>query len=262
MNRIPLPNGDARNAASLLVEDRAAVSDKKSDVAAAGSDGASCPYTSLDQLTPEERFPVMGPRHQLDPPKGGKVSLVCCQTTKGPWSIMVHEIWAPLGAKRFLSMVRSNYFSNKVPLMRCIKNFLCQFGLAGPASKAFDSRILDDPNWLPEGPDYRTVHGVNRFAQGYLAYAGAGKDTRGSQLIVSLKPNPRLGGGSPWEVPWGELVGEHSFTTLSKIYTGYGDHGPSQGRLRKEGASAEVAKEFPLLDFVLSCQVVDEAVDS
>ena len=147
--------------------------------------------------------------------------------------------------------------------MRCIKNFLCQFGLAGAASKPFDARIPDDPNWMKEGPDYRTNSaGVKRFAQGYLAYAGAGKDSRGIQLIVSLQSNPRLGGGSPWEVPWGELVGEHSFTTLSKIYTGYGDHGPSQGRLRREGASAEAVKEFPLLDYVLSCQVVDEAVDS
>mmetsp|Transcript_9776 Transcript_9776/g.19863 ORF Transcript_9776/g.19863 Transcript_9776/m.19863 type:complete len:306 (+) Transcript_9776:137-1054(+) len=262
VNRIPLPNGNAPKPMSLLLEeDRAAVSDKKAG--AVVDYASSCPYRSLTQLTTEERFPGAGPRHQVDPPQGGKVTLVCCETTKGPWSIMVHENWAPLGSQRFLSMVRSEYFSNRVPLMRCLKNFLCQFGLAGAASKQFDARIQDDPNWLPEGPDYKVnAAGVKRFARGYFAYAGAGKNSRGVQLIVSLQANPRLGGGSPWEVPWGELVGEHSFATLSKIYTGYGDHGPSQGRLRKEGASPEVAKEFTLLDYVLSCQVVDEAVDS
>ena len=298
VNRIPLPNGDVPKPMSLLVEDKSPVSGKNSGTVADSS--GSCPYKSLGQLSVEERFPVAGSRHQVDPPKGGKVTLVCCETTKGPWSIMVHEIWAPLGSQRILSMVRSGYFSNKVPLMRCIKNFLCQFGLAGAASKQFDARIQDgkcclarvlkihrlyiaarcsqnllfygpihvnppyqDPNWLPEGPDYKVnAAGVKRFARGYFAYAGAGKHSRGVQLIVSLQSNPRLGGGSPWEVPWGELVGEHSFATLSKIYTGYGDHGPSQGRLRKEGASPGVAKEFALLDYVLSCHVVDEAVDS
>lgn len=221
---------------------------------------ASCPYTSLSQLSPEERFPRKGPRHQVDPPQGGKVTLVCCQTTKGPWSIAVHGRWAPRGAQRFLSMVRDNYFSNKVTLMRCVHNFLCQFGLAGPASKDFDHRLPDDPNWLPEGPEHKVnADGVKRFAQGYLAYAGSGANSRGAQLIVSLQANPRLGGGSPWELPWGELVGAHSFETLAKIFTGYGEHGPSQAMLRREGASPAVAQQFPLLDYITSCSVVDEA---
>ena len=253
--RMPLPKEDGSSGSgSLLTEDAA--------LASSSSTTTTCPYTSLSQLTPEERFPRQGMRHQVNPPQGGRVTLVCCQTTKGPWSIAVHGRWAPRGAQRFLSMVRGNYFSNKVPLMRCVRNFLCQFGLAGKESQAFDHRLPDDPNWLPEGPEHKVnADGVKRFAQGYLAYAGSGADSRGVQLIVSLQANPRLGGGSPWEVPWGELVGAHSFETLSKIYTGYGEHGPSQGLLRREGASPGVAKDFPLLDYITSCQVVDEAKD-
>jgi hypothetical protein len=34
---------------------------------------------------------------------------------------------------RFLDMVRSNFFSTKVPLFRALKDFLVQFGLAGEA---------------------------------------------------------------------------------------------------------------------------------
>lgn len=190
------------------------------------------------------------------------MTLVCCETTQGPWSIAVHTKWAPLGAERFLQMVRANYFSNKVPLFRCIKNFLCQFGLAGPPSKEFDQRMPDDPQWLPAGPKSRVNdNGVKRFAHGYLSYAGAGPNTRGVQLFVALAANGGLGGGSPWEVPWGELVGDHSYTTLARISTAYGENGPSQGRLRREGASKAVAQEFPLMDYVLSCKVVDEVVD-
>jgi hypothetical protein len=77
-------------------------------------------------------------------------------------------------------------------------------------------------------------------------------------LIVALKDNGPLAGGSPWEVPWGELVGPDSFQTLSKIYTGYGEKGPPQGRLMKEGVSDAVKEEWPDLDYIKSCQVVDE----
>jgi cyclophilin family peptidyl-prolyl cis-trans isomerase len=169
----------------------------------------ACPYISFDNLTINERYPkASSTRHSVDPPLDTNMTLVCCETTAGPWSIVVHHSWAPIGAQRFLDMVTSNYFSNKVPFMRCLKDFLCQFGLAGEPSSQFESTIPDDPQWLPPGPTARVNKlGVKRFQQGYFAYAGGGKDSRTQQLIVALKDNGPLGGGSPWEVPWGELVG-------------------------------------------------------
>jgi cyclophilin family peptidyl-prolyl cis-trans isomerase len=225
------------------------------------ADRASCPYQRWDDLTSDEKNPQMGSRHMITPPADDKVTLVCCQTTAGPWNIAVHHAWAPNGARRFLQMVQDQYFNkNQVPLMRCVHGFLCQFGLAGLASKAFKQTIPDDPNWLPEGPDHRQHGDVKRFAQGYLAYAGAGKHSRNNQFIVALQPNGRLGGGSPWEVPWGEVVGRHSFETLSKIFTGYGEHGPKQGMLWKEEYLAYVQGDFPRLDSIQSCHVVDRKV--
>ena len=103
---------------------------------------------------------------------------------------------------------------------------------------------------------------MKRFAKGYLAYAGSGKNSRGTQLIMAIKENGPLAGGSPWEVPWGELVGSDSYITLSKIYTGYGEKGPPQGRLMKEGASDSIRKEWPKLDYINSCAVVDEKVQN
>jgi hypothetical protein len=141
-----------------------------------------CSYKSLADLKPFERAPVAskvadgnGRRHLVDPPKGGKVSLVCCDTTKGPMSIAVHHNWAPLGAKRFLEMVNDEYFSSKVAMMRCLKNFLCQFGIAGePSLNRKYKSIQDDPNWLPKGPTHMTnEYGTKRYAKGYFAYAGA-----------------------------------------------------------------------------------------
>jgi peptidyl-prolyl cis-trans isomerase A (cyclophilin A) len=222
----------------------------------------SCPYTALNDLTALERYPVAGSdRHMVTPPQGGNVTLVCCHTTVGPWNILVHHKWAPIGAQRFLDMVQSGYFDTGVPLMRCVADFLCQFGLNGnpTAMKPFQATLPDDPNWLPEGPTHRKdpVTGVRRFNRGYLAYAGAGPCSRDLQFIVALQDNGPLAGGSPWEVPWGELVGAHSYETLSRIYTGYGEKGPSQGLLHRANALEVVKEKYPLIDYVNSCHVVD-----
>ena len=220
--------------------------------------------TSLQDLSPSELHPkATSTRYTVDPPADElPITLVTCETTKGLLHMLVHPSWAPLGASRFLRMVSTKYFSSKIAMMRCLKGFLCQFGLAGDpklnAEYVGKNTLPDDPNWLPEGPTHRTNDlGVKRFSKGFLAYAGGGKDSRSNQLIVSLADNEGLGGGSPWEVPWGEVVGVESFATLDKMYTGYGEKGPSQGRLSREGSSDAVAQEFPMLDYILSCDVVD-----
>lgn len=221
-----------------------------------------CPYMSLSELTESELSPREGERHMVDPPADGKITLVCCETTAGPWNIAVHSNWAPLGAERFLKMVNSGYFSSRVPLMRCIHEFLCQFGLSGDpqVTKQYRESFQDDPPWLPLGPTHReNAKGVKRFAKGYLAYAGAGPNSRGNQFIVSLVSSGPLAGGSPWEVPWGELVGQHSFEALDRVYYGYGEDGPSQGFIANQGINTgEVQSKFPKMDYINSCEVVDE----
>ena len=242
-------------------------SDKNAAAAAAVQAAATagdiiCPYQSIDNFTIDELYPKEGIRHQITPPSGGNISHVCCTTTKGPLSFVIHHKWAPLGAQRVYDMVTSGYFSYSggVPLMRCVSNFLCQFGIHSDTSqrKKFNSNLKDDPNWLREGKDYRmNDKGVKRFAKGYMAYAGAGPNSRGKQLIVALAPNGPLGGGSPWEVPWGEVVGDYSFDTLDAIYTGYGENGPKQGKLSTEGMTEAMKSEFPQLDYITSCTLVD-----
>lgn len=219
----------------------------------------SCPFMKLSDLNDSERHPqASASRHIVDPPADTRIDLVCCTTTAGPWSIAVHHSWAPLGAARFMEMVRAEHFSSpKVPLMRCIRNFLCQFGLNGPSVRRFKA-FPDDPQWLPNGPDHRVnALGVKRFQRGYLSYAGGGANTRSNQLFVALADNAFLGGGSPWEVPWGELVGSHSYDTLDKIYTGYGEKGPGQGMLHQDNAIEITERDFPEISWILGCSVVD-----
>jgi len=59
------------------------------------------------------------------------------------------------------------------------------------------------------------------------------------------------------EVPWGEIVGSHSFDTWSKVYTGYGENGPAQGKLWNQGMTEEMKREFPDLDYITGCSVVE-----
>jgi len=227
------------------------------------SGAMECPAMSLADLKEEERHPVANERHMITPPEGGLLHLVCCQTTKGPLNIVVHERWAPIGAKRFLHMVTSGYFQAGVPLFRCVKDFICQFGLNSNSklTEEFVGTLQDDASWLPKGKEHRkNEKGVRRFARGYLAYAGAGPHSRDNQFIVSLVAVSQLAGGSPWEVPWGELVGEHSFRTLEKLYTGYGEDGPDQHLLFKFGFTDKMKSDFPKMDLVTGCSIVDQQI--
>ena len=196
-------------------------------------------------------------RHIVTPPTGS-IHLVCCNTTQGYFTVAVHPSWAPYGAARFLEMVESKFFTTKVGLFRSLKGFLVQFGLAGDPRVQEDfhrkGNLPDDPQWLPAGSPGRVMNGVTRYQKGYMSYAGAGKNSRGTQLILAYENNLYLGGGSPWEVPFGILVGNESFVTMSKFYTGYGE-APEQGKIMNRGV-AYLEEEFPLLDFITSCHVV------
>jgi peptidyl-prolyl cis-trans isomerase A (cyclophilin A) len=238
---------------------------------------SKCPISTMSQLSLDELHPVAGKRHMITPPSDDddvddynstigrrgkddkpKLSLVCCTTTKGPISILLHYRWAPLGVTRFLEMVEAGYFSTRVALFRCTD--ACQFGLASNTTwtKRFSTPLLDDPPWLPLGPDHRqTENGVKRYPEGFLTYAGSGANSRSNQFVVTLKPNQFMGGGSPWEVPLGELVGTASFDTLHQFHTGYGEHGPSQKILRRDGITDRIAKEWPLLDYITACHLLE-----
>lgn len=156
--------------------------------------------------------------------------------------------------------MESKFFSTRVGLFRSLKGFLVQFGLAGdPVVQTEFHRkgnLIDDPQWLPSGPPGRVINGRKRFKKGYIAYAGGGINSRGTQLILAYEDNEGLGGGSPWEVPFGQLVGEESFLTIRRFYTGYGEE-PSQGKIMNKGA-AYLDAEFPLLDFINECKIVAE----
>ena len=95
--------------------------------------------------------------------------------------------------------------------------------------------------------------------RGYLAFAGSGPNSRTTEFFFAFR-DLQLG-GSPWEVPFGKLVGEASYQAMDRFYSGYGDmkafggSAPAQGQIYARGA-AYLDAEFPLLDFITECHVV------
>ena len=103
----------------------------------------------------------------ISPGKSDVEPLVRCQTTQGPLLIQVHPAWAPLGAERFLTLVRDDFYRDIafyrvyliyyiligrivkfILLAGCVKRFLTQFGISDRPEKAHwhYNQIKDDPN--------------------------------------------------------------------------------------------------------------------
>lgn len=95
------------------------------------------------------------------------------------------------------------------------------------------------------------------FNSYFLSFAGGGNHTRTTQLFFTLASLSFLG-EEPWEVPIGQATASKS--VLKNLYYGYGDwapygNGPSQLLCYEQGLEY-LQENFPLLDYILSCQVV------
>ena len=183
------------------------------------------------------------------PSQVSSVELVICSTTKGPVALEIHPDWSPRGAARFLELVEHGFF-DRSPLFRCVDGFLCQFGLPRnlTVQKAWAARgpIRDDPRHLPVG-----------MATGVLSFAGAGPNSRTTQLFLTLATSRSLG-GSVWETPIGRVVG--GMDALRTFYTGYGDLAafggtamdPSEYSRRGYGWAQS---QYPRMDYFQRCTV-------
>jgi len=174
------------------------------------------------------------------------VQHVQCALTSGWINIEVHPEWSPIGAKRFLDLVKANYFAD-CALFRAIHGFLVQFGICGDEQvrKEWSAKppMADDP----PRPDIPVKLGT-------MAYAGYGKNSRGTQMWISFGDSKSLG-TQPWETPFAQVVGADSLAAVQKISTEYGDR-PDQGQIQQRG-NDYLRKEFPNLDYIKSCTFVD-----
>ena len=161
-------------------------------------------------------------------------------TSKGEFVITVNRNWAPIGADRFYTLVKSGFFDG-VRFFRVIPNFVVQFGIAAdPAvdAKWRDANLHDDP-----------VTQSNR--RGTVTYATEPTpNTRAAQVFINLADNARL--DAKGFAPFGAVI--QGMEVVDQFYSGYGEGapqgiGPAQDRAHAEG-NAYFERDFPKLDYI------------
>ncbi|KAL3775592.1 hypothetical protein ACHAW5_003495 [Stephanodiscus triporus] len=172
--------------------------------------------------------------------------------------ILVKPYWAHRGASHFLDLVREGYYDGVV-FHRMVPNLLTQFGIArdyNARTKARKNTIRDD-----------RALGI-KFEPGYLSFAGNGVNSRTTEVFVV---NPGVSeadlkefGKNSWERPFGFIVGDVNNSAISNVYSGYGDmfpfgNGPDSNKIYDvDGYTTYIPQEFPKLDYIDRCYIVDE----
>ena len=165
-------------------------------------------------------------------------------TTKGQFVVAVTRAWAPIGADRFYTLVKSGFYDG-ARFFRVLPGFVVQFGIAGdPAvnAKWHNANLVDDP-----------VTQTNR--RGTITYGTAGPNTRTTQVFINLANNARL--DSTGFAPFGEVT--EGMEAVDKFYSEYGEGpplggGPAQTRAEAEG-TAYFERGFPKLDYVKKASI-------
>lgn len=174
------------------------------------------------------------------------VSVVRLETTKGLVEIEVTRAWAPLGADRFVNLVRHGYYDENRFFRIAPKRWI-QFGIHGdPAiATAWRTRTLrDDP--------FRTSN-----TYGTVAFAFAVPHGRTTQVFVNMQDNSPTHDKAPF-VPFGRVtVGMPLLEALNA------EHGEGPGGIRAgkqdaffSGGNAWLDRQFPRLDAIRRATVV------
>jgi peptidyl-prolyl cis-trans isomerase A (cyclophilin A) len=160
-------------------------------------------------------------------------------TTKGNIVVQVQRDWAPIGADRFYTLVKTGYL-NGDRFFRVVPNFIIQFGLSpDPKLNARwrQANLKDDP-----------VKENNM--RGTISFATAGPGTRTTQLFINTNDNVRLDGSG--FAPFARVI--DGMSVVDQIYAGYGEQ-PDQHRIETEG-NAYLEKEFPKLDYIKTAAIL------
>lgn len=168
------------------------------------------------------------------------------ETTQGEFIVEVHKDWAPLGAARFLELVKAHYFDG-CRFFRVIKGFMAQFGLNG------DPKVTE--RWQPLKIKDDAVKESNK--RGYITFAMAGPNTRTTQLFINFGDNSRLDGQG--FAPFAKVI-DPGMDVVDKIFSGYGDgpprgQGPDQGAISAKG-NPYLDANFPRMDYIKKATIV------
>jgi peptidyl-prolyl cis-trans isomerase A (cyclophilin A) len=167
------------------------------------------------------------------------VSRVRLETTKGLVVIEVTRAWAPLGADRFVNLVRHGFYDD-ARIFRIRAKTWAQFGIAGDPKVAQAWRAMtfaDDP----------AVGQSN--VRGTIAFAFAVPNGRTTQVFINLRDNSATHDKEPF-VPFGRVVEGLEVADAFNAEYGEGLGGIRAGKQDAGFAEGNVFfdREFPKLD--------------
>lgn len=200
--------------------------------------GTTAPTTTPTAPEPTERIDYVRFDVQID------------EDTTDFFIVEVHPEWAPIGARRFLDLVKledpAPYF-NEQRFFRVVDDFIVQWGVSGDPEVAQDwarATVVDDA--VVES----NVAGTLTFAQ------GSEPNSRSTQVFINYVDNSFL--DESGFAPFGRLYSERDMEVAMRLYSEYGDgppdgDGPDQLRLQEEG-NDYLAADFPLLSYIISAE--------
>jgi len=170
---------------------------------------------------------------------------VLFDTTKGNFLIKAYPEWAPLGAKRFRTLVEEGYYNdNRIfRVIRSPRKFVAQFGIAGnpeTSSKWRNKAIKDDPV-------------LKSNTRGRVTFAKRSEPhSRTTQIFINYNQNSSL--DPQGFAPFGEVI--EGMEVADLFYSGYSNR-PSQEQIHKNG-NEYLDKYFPEMDTIRSARILGE----
>jgi cyclophilin family peptidyl-prolyl cis-trans isomerase len=167
-------------------------------------------------------------------------------TTRGPFVIDCVREWAPLGADRFYTLVKSGYYDDSA-FFRVVEGKWAQFGISGKPEVAREWRART----IPDDP-FREAN-----VRGTVAFAFAVRDGRTTQVFINLVDNRATHDKEPF-VPFGRIV--EGMEVVDALYNGYGESALGGIRAGKQdplfqNGNAYLKQNFPKLDYIKTARV-------
>lgn len=156
----------------------------------------------------------------------------------GTFIVKVDSSLAPLGAARFLELVRAGFY-DEARFFRTVQGFVVQFGLAADpqATRRWSLAIKDDPV-------------KTKNVRGTLTFATGGANTRTTQLFVNLGNNGFL--DSQGFSPFGTII--KGMNVVDDINFQYGEQA-QQHQITALG-NKYLDREFPEMSYISRAKIV------
>jgi cyclophilin family peptidyl-prolyl cis-trans isomerase len=184
---------------------------------------------------------------------------VHCTSTKGSFTIEMHPDWAPIGASRFMDLIRDGAFDGTA-IYRVVKRGddteAVQFGAIKDnvvrQKWETEPKLLDDPQ----------IFSNPNFSRGMISFAGSGSNSRSMHVFITFMTGNANGTPrAPWETPFG-IINEEGLIPISQ-FGGTGDLAFLGGNAPDMSKGYDALKEsHPDIDYLGKCIIVKNGKDS